>query len=123
MIEAATARELVERLRQVEERLERLLTSGWRQSRTEAADLRQDADALTEAGLPELAARVRAVAEANDSAEALQAIALATSACRLLRARLPGRECRRAGRRSRRPGGSHAQAPAPPPRRWCRSRG
>ena len=123
MIEAATARELVERLRQVEERLERLLTSGWRQSRTEAADLRQDADALAEAGLPELAARIRAVAEANDPAEALQAIALATSACRLLRARLPAEAVPEGWTPLCRPGGSHAQAPARPPRRWCRSRG
>ncbi len=89
MIEAVAARELVDRLREVEERLERLLTSGWRQARAEAADLHHEADALIQAGLPELAARVRAVAEANDSGEALQAVALATSACRLLRARLP----------------------------------
>ena len=90
MIETVAARELVDRLRQVEERLERLLTSGWRQARSEAEDLRQEADLLAEAGLPELAARVRTVAEANDPGEALQAIALATNACRLLRVRLPG---------------------------------
>jgi hypothetical protein len=88
MIEAATARELVERLRQVEDRLGRVLASGWRQARGEAADLRHDADALAEAGLTELAARLMAVAEAGSAGEALPAIALATSACRLLRARL-----------------------------------
>src|SRR5262249_34696029 len=38
---------------------------------------------------PELAARVRAVAEAGGPTEALQAIALAKSACRLMRVRLP----------------------------------
>ena len=89
MIDATAAHDLSEQLRRVEERLERLLTSGWRQARSEAVDLRQDADALAEAGLPELGVRVAAVAEANDAGEALQAIALATSACRLLRLRLP----------------------------------
>jgi hypothetical protein len=89
MIEVAAARELTEQLRQIEERLERLLISGWRQARTEAADLRQEADALTEAGLPQVAARVAAVADAAGPTEALQAITLATNACRLLRARLP----------------------------------
>jgi hypothetical protein len=89
MIEAAAARQLSERLGQVEDRLERLLTSGWRQARAEAAALRQDADALADAGLPELGARVAAVAEAGGPDEALRAIALGTSACRLLRSRLP----------------------------------
>src|SRR5207245_4610724 len=40
-------------------------------------------------GLPELAARLRRVTAARDVGEALPAIALASSACRLLRARLP----------------------------------
>jgi hypothetical protein len=89
MIESAAAQTLTEQLRQVEERLGRLLISGWRQAHAEAADLRQDADALAEAGLPALAARIVAVAEAGDTGQALQAIALAMSACRLLRTRLP----------------------------------
>ena len=88
MIESGTARQLLELILRVEERLTRLLTSGWRQSRAEAADLQQDADALSEAGLPELATRVAAVAGAADAASAIQTIALAASACRLMRARL-----------------------------------
>jgi hypothetical protein len=89
VIEIPAARALAEQIEQIEERLGRLLVSGWRQAGPEAADLRNDADALVEAGLPELAARVAAVADAGGPAEALRAIALAKSACRLFRARLP----------------------------------
>ena len=89
MIETPAAQALAEQLGQVEERLGRLLVSGWRQAGSEAGDLRQDAEALVEAGLPELAARVLAVSEAGGPAEALRAIALAKSACQLVRARLP----------------------------------
>lgn len=92
MIEAPAAHVLAEHLRQIEDRLERLLTSGWRQARSEAAHLRQEADALTEAGLPELGGRLVAVAEASNAGEALKAVALATSACRLLRVRLPSHQ-------------------------------
>jgi hypothetical protein len=88
MIETSVAQDLVERLSRIEARLARLLESGWRQARTEAVALRQDADALAEAGLTQVVARVTAVAEANSAAEALSAIALATSACRLLRLRV-----------------------------------
>ena len=88
MIDRETARTLAELLRQIEGRQERLLASGWRQVRSEAASLRTDADALAEAGVLEVAARVRAVADAQDAAGALQTIALAVSACRLLRLRL-----------------------------------
>lgn len=88
MIESRTARQLVELILHVEERLTRLLTSGWRQARTEAADLQQSADALSEAGLPALGARVGAVAGASDAVSAMQTIALASSACRQMRARL-----------------------------------
>src|SRR4051794_41272342 len=87
-IESTSAHELIGQLRRVEDRLGRLLVSGWRQARVEAADLRQDADGLAEAGLTEVAARVTAVAQAGSAAEALPAIALAASACRLLRLRL-----------------------------------
>jgi hypothetical protein len=51
--------------------------------------LTAEADALAALGLPELAQRLRAVATAGTAAEALAAVALATAACRLLRARLP----------------------------------
>jgi hypothetical protein len=88
MIDAATAREIGEELGRVEERLGRLLVSGWRQADSEAAELAREADALAELGLDGIAARVRAVAAATGAAEALRAIALATSACRLLRGRL-----------------------------------
>src|SRR5689334_12123181 len=91
MIETPAAHALAEQIGQVEERLARLLISGWRQAGPEAAELRQHADDLVEAGLPELAVRVRAVAEAGGPIEALQATALAKSACRLMRVRLPAR--------------------------------
>lgn len=90
MIEQATAQDLIATLTRVEERLARLLVSGWRQASAEAADLREAADELIEAGLDGVAARVAAVAEAQTAAQVLPAIALATSACRLLRGRLPG---------------------------------
>jgi hypothetical protein len=88
VIETTTAQALVERIRQVEDRLGRLLTSGWRQAPSEVADLRPEADALADDGLTELAARISAVVGATSAAEALPAIALAVSACRLLRVRL-----------------------------------
>ena len=88
MIEPGTARQLVEVILRVEERLTRLLSSGWRQASTEAADLHHEADALSDAGLPALAARVSAVAAATDASSALHAIALASSACQLIRTRL-----------------------------------
>ena len=88
MIESATARQLVDLILKVEERLARLLTSGWRQASSEAADLQQEADALAEAGLPALAARVSAVAASSDASSALHAVALAASACQLMRTRL-----------------------------------
>jgi hypothetical protein len=88
MIESETARQLVELILHIEERLARLIASGWRQARAEAADLQQSATALTEAGLPHLAARIAAVATATDAASALHTLALASSACRQMRARL-----------------------------------
>ena len=77
------------RLAAIEERLERLLGGGWRSSAGERAELAGEADALAELGLAELAARLRAVAAAEDAASALPAVATATAACRLLRSRLP----------------------------------
>lgn len=88
MIEPGTARQLVETILRVEERLSRLLTSGWRQASAEAADLQQEADALAEAGLTALAGRVSAVATATNAPSALHAMALAASACQLMRTRL-----------------------------------
>src|SRR4051812_27326378 len=81
--------EIAERLRRVEDRLERLLASGWHHASAEAADLAAEADTLAALGLEALAERLRAVAAATRADEALAAIALATAACRLLRARLP----------------------------------
>src|SRR4051794_15364785 len=81
--------EIASRLRHVEDRLERLLVSGWRNVGAEPADLAAEADALAALGLTEVADRMRAVAAAPSAAEALSAIALASAACRLLRARLP----------------------------------
>lgn len=91
MIAPGTARELTAQIRNVEERIERLLISGWRQASAEAADLQPAADALRESGLVALAMRVEAVALAADAPAALQAMAVAASACHLLRVRLePG---------------------------------
>jgi hypothetical protein len=92
VIEREIALALAEQVRQVEARLERLLASGWRQARGEAAELRADADLLSETGLTEIARRVAAVAEANDATEALHTIALAVNACRQLRLRLDDAE-------------------------------
>lgn len=77
------------RLRAVEDRLERLLAAGWRNAAAEAVELTEEAEALAALGLGELAGRLRAVAAAGDAPAALGAIALAVSACRLLRAHLP----------------------------------
>ena len=82
-------RELSTQLRDLDDRLGRLLASGWRHAAPEAASLAADADLLSDAGIVETAARLRAVADARDAAEALPTIALAASAVRLLRARLP----------------------------------
>jgi hypothetical protein len=83
--------ETARRLRRVEERLERLLASGWRNAHQEAADLGDEAGALAEAGLERLAERLRAVAAARSAAQGLAAVTLALAGCRLLRARLaPG---------------------------------
>src|SRR4051812_49085225 len=81
-------RDLVAALDDVEERLARLLVSGWRNAAAEARDLSAIADALAAANLPETAARVRAVAEATSAEEGLRAVALASNACRLARAQL-----------------------------------
>lgn len=82
-------KEVIDRLRRVEDRLERLLASGWRIAAAEAADLTDEADALAELGLLDLANRLRMVGRANGESEALPRIALALTAIRLIRARLP----------------------------------
>ena len=88
-MDESAARALAEQLGQIEDRLGRLLASGWRHAGAEAATLRADADALAEAGLASVAERIGAVAGATTAAEALERITLASSACRLVRARLP----------------------------------
>jgi hypothetical protein len=76
------------RLNETESKLAGLLASGWRRAAPEAATLRADAEAFADAGLNELAARLRAVASAGSAAEALRGVTLASAACRLLRARI-----------------------------------
>ena len=79
-MDGASAHALAQKLAQVEERLGRLLVSGWRHARAESAALRSDADDLAELGLPSVAQRVGAVADVTTAADALASIALATSA-------------------------------------------
>lgn len=81
--------DVAERLWRVEDRLQRLLASGWRNAAAEASDLSAEADALDNFGLTDLANRLRRVAAARGESEALATIALSLSALRLLRARLP----------------------------------
>jgi hypothetical protein len=81
--------DISDRLLRVEDRLERLLASGWRNAGAEAADLASEADALATSGFEHLAQRLRAVAAAPSVDAALPAIVLAAASCRLLRARLP----------------------------------
>jgi hypothetical protein len=76
---------LVDRLVEIEERLSRLLVSGWRSAAAEAGELRHLAASIDGSGATELAARLTAVANAENAEDALRAIALATAACRLLR--------------------------------------
>jgi hypothetical protein len=86
---AGTANDsLAARLADVERHLERLLASGWRNAAPDRAGLGTIADELTELGLPDFAERLRAIDQAGDPAEALQRIAVATAACRMLQARL-----------------------------------
>ncbi|MBI3972497.1 MAG: hypothetical protein HY332_14550 [Chloroflexi bacterium] len=86
--ELGLLRDIAERVRRIEARLERLLASGWRHAGTEAAELAEEAAALGEVGLSELSERLRHVAAAESGTAALRAIALALAACRQLRARL-----------------------------------
>lgn len=79
---------LPNRLVDLEERLSRLLVSGWRSAAAEAGDLERIGTGFAEAGAAEIAARLGAVARATSAEEALRAIMLATTACRLLRAHL-----------------------------------
>ena len=86
--DVSQVQDVCDRLLRVEDRLKRLLASGWRNANAEAADLTSEADALAELGLNEFASRLRRVVAATSAREALPAIALALSACRLLRVRL-----------------------------------
>ncbi len=76
---------LVERLVEIEERLTRLLVSGWRSAAGEASELRHLAASIDAIGATELGARLTAVSNAENAEDALGAISLATAACRLLR--------------------------------------
>ncbi|HYF76663.1 MAG TPA: hypothetical protein VD973_06010 [Symbiobacteriaceae bacterium] len=104
MSDVEPMQEVADRLRRLEDRLERLLASGWRNAWAEAAALAAEGEALAEAGLPGLGERLAQVAAATGSApasdgDALPALAMALAATRLLRARLP--------------------ADAPPPGAWA----
>ncbi len=79
---------LAARLGEVEHFLDRILASGWRNAEGDRAGLGGLADELAELGLTEFGDRLRAIGQAADAAEALQRIAIATAACRMLQARL-----------------------------------
>lgn len=79
---------LADRLAEIEERLARLLVSGWRSAAAEARDLERLATGLADAGASGLAARLSSVAAATSNPDALRAITLATATCRILRANL-----------------------------------
>jgi len=81
-------REIVAFLSQVEEKLGRMLASGWRNAGPDAAGFARDAEALAAVGLHDVAARLRDVASATGPIEGLRAVTLASAACRLARAHL-----------------------------------
>src|SRR4051812_695792 len=64
---ALAMRDVIARLEGTEQRIERLLASGWRARGAEADALAAEADALDTIGLTALAARLRAVAGAADA--------------------------------------------------------
>jgi hypothetical protein len=80
---------LIAQLRSVEDRLERILASGWRNAAAESARLGDDATALRAVGLEQLASRLSRVVAAGSAAGALSAIAMARSTVRLIRAQIP----------------------------------
>lgn len=84
------AQDIAAYVRQIEERLERLLASGWRNAAHEARSFASDGDILADLGLPAVAERLRQVATADDPMAALRAVVLAIASCRLLRAHLAG---------------------------------
>lgn len=84
------AQDIAAYVRQIEERLERLLVSGWRNAAHEARSFASDGDILADLGAPTTAERLREVATANDPMAALRAAVLAIASCRLLRAHLAG---------------------------------
>lgn len=83
--------DVAERLQTIEARLDRLLAMGVRDSGERAA-LGDDAAALAELGLAETGRRLQAVAAAEGAMATLGAVALARTACRLVRLRLPATE-------------------------------
>src|SRR5215216_271904 len=81
-------RDVAERLSELEMRLARVLAAGWRNAGSETSGLVDEADALAELGLAEIASRLHAVVDATSATEALRALTLASAACRLVRARV-----------------------------------
>ncbi len=80
--------DLATRLLEIEERLSRLLVSGWRSAAAEASDLGRIATGFDDAGAGELGVRLAAVAAATSAEDALRAITLAAAASQMLRAHL-----------------------------------
>jgi hypothetical protein len=78
----------IERVGGVEERLCRLLAGGWRNAADDLTELATDAEVLTDLGLTEVAARLRALTVATRATDGLRALSLALTACRLVRLRL-----------------------------------
>jgi hypothetical protein len=80
--------DIADRLLKVEALLDRLLAGGWRNAAGDLVDLAQEIAVLAGAGFTDLAARLNAVTEARDPGQALQAVAIAARACRLVRAQI-----------------------------------
>lgn len=75
---------------ETEQRLERLLATGWRNARAESAAFKLQAEVLAGFGLETLSRHLNRVAASTAVDDALQSVTLAIAACRLLRARLAG---------------------------------
>lgn len=78
---------MLQRLNQIEDRLERLLAGGWRNAAPDLAELAAEASALAE-GLPHLAQALTAVSQATTPMEGLRTVTLALARVRMLRTRL-----------------------------------
>src|SRR5687768_3740175 len=78
----------VELILRAEDRLERLLDSGWRNVGQDLVLLEEAAQVLAEAGMERLAGKLRSVSAAPSAADGLAAVTLALATCRLLRVRV-----------------------------------